>query len=39
MTRWLSQSDRERIQEFAETPKYERNPEMLSPDTDDDTEE
>lgn len=35
MPKWLSDSERERIAEFAETPKYERDPEMLAPDDDD----
>jgi len=39
MTGWLSDSDRERIEEFAQTPKYERSPEMLSPESDEDDEE
>lgn len=39
MTRWLSENDRERIEEFAETPKYKRSPEMLAPDGDDDADE
>lgn len=40
MTQWLSDSDRERIQEFAKTPKYERSPEMLAPESgEDDTDE
>jgi hypothetical protein len=39
MTGWLSKSDRERIEEFAQTPKYERSPEMLSPETDDEDDD
>jgi hypothetical protein len=39
MTGWLSDSDRERIEEFAQTPKYERSPEMLAPESDEDDEE
>lgn len=39
MTGWLSDSDRERIEEFAQTPKYERDPEMLAPESDEDDEE
>ncbi len=39
MTGWLSDSDRERIEEFAETPKYKRSPEMLAPESDEDDEE
>ena len=39
MTRWLSDSDQERIQAFAETPKYKRSPEMLAPDSEDEDED
>jgi len=35
MVERLSKSDWERIQRFAETPTYERNPEMLSPEEED----
>jgi len=38
MPKWLSESDRERIAEFAATPKYKRDPEMLAPDDPDDEE-
>jgi len=36
MTQRLSRGDWERIRRFAETPTYEREPEMLVPDGDDD---
>lgn len=39
MAEWLSESDRERIEEFAATPKYERDPDMLAPDDSDDDDE
>ncbi len=39
MPKWLSESERERIAEFAATPKYERDPEMLSPDDDEEDAE
>lgn len=32
MTEFLSQSDMDRIAKFVETPKYERDPELLVPD-------
>lgn len=31
MLEWLTDRDRRNISEFAETPKYERSPEMLIP--------
>lgn len=34
MVQRLSQSDWERIEQFANTPTYERDPEMLAPDDD-----
>lgn len=34
MTEFLSDSDRDRIAEFIETPKYEREPELLIPEDD-----
>lgn len=34
MVKRLSQSDWNRIRQFAETPTYDRDPEMLSPDSD-----
>jgi hypothetical protein len=39
MTGWLSKSDRERIEEVAETTKYVRSQEMLSPETDDEDDD
>lgn len=39
MPKWLSDSEQERIAEFAATPKYKRDPEMLSPDDDEDDDE
>ena len=35
MSQWLTTEDLERISEFAELPAYERTPEMLLPDADD----
>jgi|AntRauTorcE11898_2_1112593.scaffolds.fasta_scaffold16153_3 hypothetical protein len=34
MVTYLTESDRQRMSEFAATPKYERDPEMLIPDDD-----
>jgi len=31
MSQWLSDDELERISQFANTPGYERSPEMLSP--------
>lgn len=31
---WLTDRDRQRISEFVSTPKYERDPEMLIPESD-----
>ncbi len=39
MPKWLSESERERIAEFAATPKYKRDPEMLAPDDDEEDDE
>lgn len=39
MPKWLSESERERIAQFAATPKYERDPEMLAPDDDEEEDE
>lgn len=36
MTEWLTSEDRERIERFAETPGYDRTPEMLVPETEED---
>jgi hypothetical protein len=36
MDSFLTESERERISEFASTPKYARDPEMLLPDDDSD---
>lgn len=35
MDDWLTDGDMERISAFVSTPEYERDPEMLLPDTDD----
>lgn len=35
MTKFISEEDLQRIEEFKATPKYEREPEMLIPDYDD----
>lgn len=35
MTERLTRSDWKRIRQFAETPTYEREPEMLAPDAED----
>lgn len=35
MPKYLSECDLDRIAEFAATPKYERDPELLVPDDDD----
>lgn len=34
MVTFLTESDRQRMSEFAATPKYKREPEMLVPDDD-----
>lgn len=39
MAEWLSEGDRERIRQFAETPMYERDPDMLVPESEDEPEE
>lgn len=35
MDEWLSKDELQRITEFVSTPEYERNPEMLLPETED----
>jgi len=39
MPRGLSTDDLERIRQFSETPAYERTPEMLLPESDEEDEE
>ena len=39
MTRYLSETEMERIKEFANTPEYRRSPEQLLPDRDASTED
>lgn len=36
MPEWLTEEEIERISDFANTPGYERTPEMLQPEEDDD---
>lgn len=36
MSDWLTDEEMDRISQFVETPAYERHPEMLIPNSDDD---
>lgn len=33
MTEWITEDERQRISKFVSTPEYERDPEMLIPET------
>lgn len=39
MAHQITDSDKERMQEFATTPKYQRSPHLLEPEANDDTDE